>query len=1102
MKTRLLSLILVTASAALMAQQPDAGFGRKLKTKAPSPGLTERLNADVVPLPTNRTVRQMMAAGTERPTLEPLRLRVVRDSVTGLPVYIERTVNQRTGTNLPQAGARLSAAAAASVTYQFLGQVRGLLRMDNPDANFSVARTETDDLGQTHVRLTQTYGGVPVYNSEMVAHLTNGEVTLLNGRYQPLPGGLSTTPKLTQANAVERAFRDVRGQTAVRSFGDNLVKMNRSEGELCVYPDKDRPKLAYRLTIRPNFRERWEYLIDAQTGAVLEKFNNTCSFAGPIKATGRDLNGKTQTFQTYQQGTGSYYLIDASRPMFNATGSKMPGDPVGVIWTVNARNTFGDSLRASQNTSVNNTDWNATAISAHYNAGIAYDYYRTVFKRNSLNGSGGTMVSIINVADDDGKPLDNAYWNGKFMFYGNGNPKYFKPLAGGLDVAGHEMTHGVIQNTANLPNRGQSGALNESLADVFAMMIDRDDWTIGEDIVNRQFFTSGALRSLSNPNVSGPKDPSYQPQTMAQYDNTTEDNGGVHINNGIPNYAFYLFATAVTKEKAEQIYYRALTTYLVRTSQFLDLRLAVVKAAGDLYGPTGPEVAAAKKAFDTVGIVEGTPTTPGKQSDLPVAAGQDLLLLTDTDAANVGILYSTNTAVVPVKFDQKSTVALRHRPSVSDDGKFAYYVSADKRIRSVNLTGDKVVETIVSDETVWDNVAISKDGTKLAALTAEQDGAIYVYSYGQKKWRKFLLYNPTNAKGVTTGEVKYADSFEWDLTGQNIIYDAYNALSSVGGKAIDYWDVGLINVWNNKASDFGKGEIEKLFSNLDEGVSVGNPSFAKNSPDVIAFDYFDETDNTYFVVATDLSKGSLKEVYKNNALGFPSYSRLDNRLAFSTKTGTRDDISVIGLGADKVTPSGKATIAYQGAKWPVWYTQANRALPTKTAQTITFDAIADRYVNQGSMTLRATSSASLPVSFQLKSGPAALSGSTLTVSGPGTVTIRAYHDGDNLFYPASPVERTFVVLVVTGLADLEPAWSDALSVFPNPAKTSLTVELPANEVIESLTVSTLTGNCVLQPAIRARQHTATLEVGHLPKGLYFLRIQTPGGTIHRKVLKE
>lgn len=1100
-------LLLTLLTTATLAQQPDAGqpnaaqpdaarpsagFSRKQKTIAPTPGLAERLQAQVMPIPKNGAGRSSLtAAGGVPVSAQPLRLRVVRDSATGLPVYIERKPSRVTHA---QAGARLSTAAAASATYQFLGQVRGLLKVGSPEAQFAVSRSETDDLGQTHVRLTQQYAGVPVHGSELVAHLTNGEVTLLNGRYQSLPTGVSTTPKLDVAHAVEVARTDLRQRTTVRSFGDKLLRMAPAEGELCVYSDQGNFKLAYQLTVRPNFRERWEYIVDAQTGAVLDKFNNTCSFTGPIKASGRDLNGKTQTFQTYQQGNG-YFLIDASRPMFNAGTSKMPGDPVGAIWTVDARNTFGDSLEVYQNTSASNTDWKATAISAHYNAGVAYDYYRTVFKRNSLNGSGGTMVSIINVADDDGKPLDNAYWNGKFMFYGNGNPRYFKPLAGGLDVAGHEMTHGVIQNTANLPNRGQSGALNESLADAFAMMIDRDDWTIGEDVVNPQFYTSGALRSMSNPNASGPTDPSYQPKTMAQYDNTTEDNGGVHTNNGIPNHAFYLFATAVSKEKAEQVYYRALTTYLVRTSQFLDLRLAIIRAAGDLYGATGTEVTAAKNAFDAVGIVEGTLTTPGKQPDLPVAAGQDLLLLTSTDDLK---LYSTNVGVTPAKFDLKSTSTLLHRPSVTDDGKFAYYVSADKRIRSVNLTGTPT-ETVISNETIWDNVAVSKDGTKLAALTAEKDGSVYVYSYALKKWTKFRLYNPTNTEGVTTGEVQYADSFEWDFAGENIVYDAFNAVTTADGDDIEYWDVGFINVWNNKAATFAKGTIEKLFSDLEPGESVGNPSYAKNSPDVIAFDYVNEDDNSYYVVATDLSKGDLQGVYENNTLGFPSYSRQDNRLVFSTKTGSREDIASIGVGADKLTPSGTASVLYQKAKWPVWYTQATRTLPTKTAQTITFGSIADRYANQGNLTLRATSSSGLPVSFQVRSGPASLTGSTMRFSGAGMVTVRAYHDGNEQFAAATPVDRTFAVLVVTGL---EPTWSDALSVYPNPARTLLTVELPGTETIESVTLSTATGAGVLQPSVRARQHTATLEMGHLLKGLYFLRIQTPSGTVHRKVLKE
>jgi bacillolysin len=1094
MKSFFLLLLTVTS---VWAQQPNSGFGRKLKMTPPSPGLAERLNAVVVPQPKDRAARQpLLGDNAGQRVLEPLRLRVVRDSSTGLPIFIERKSSSNTAINQEKkAGARLSATAAASVAFQFIGQVGSLLRLDKPEESFTVSRTETDDLGQIHVRLAQTYQGVPVLNSELVAHLTDGEVTLLNGRYQPIATGLSTTPKLAIAEASQQALKDVQKTSNVRSFGENILKMKSSEGELCLFPMAGGgAKLAYALTVRPNMLERWEYVIDAQTGEVLDKYNHTCSFLGPVTTSGRDLNGVTRTFQTYQQPGTGYFLIDASRPMFNATRSKMPDDPVGVLWTIDAKNTFGDNQKLYQITSGTNVDWTPTAVSAHYNAGVAYDYYQNTFKRNALNGAGETIVSVVNVADDDGKPMDNAYWNGKIMAYGNG--KLLKPLAGGLDVAGHEMTHGVIQSTANLQYKSQSGAINESFADVFGAMIDRANWTIGEAVATPAILPSGALRDLSNPNQGGKsKDPNgYQPATLSQYDNTTEDNGGVHINSGIPNFAFYKFATVVGKDKAEKVYYRALTTYLVRTSQFLDLRLSIIKAAGDLFGATGAEVTAAKNAFDAVGITEGTQSTPGKQPDVPVASGQDLLLLADVSDAK---LYSTVVGVASAKFDPKSTLGLVHRPSVTDDGKFAYYVTTDKKIRAVNLTGTPA-EAIISAETIWDNVAISKDGTKLAALTAAHDGLIYVYSYAQKKWAQFKLYNPTYTEGVQTGDVQYADSFEWDFAGENIVYDAYNALKNNSGKAIDYWDVGLINVWSNTAGDFAKGNIEKIFSSLQEGESIGNPSFSKNSPDIIAFDYVDDINNTYQIVAIDLSTGK-GNAYDNNTLGYPNYSRLDNKLVFSTLNGKSEDVSGVDMGADKITFIGKATVLYTGAKWPVWYTQGTRTIVQKAAQTITFNTIADRYSNQGDLTLSATCSSSLPVSFLVKSGLATLTGSTLNFTGVGLVTVQAIQTGNDQFAAATPVERSFNVLTVTGL---EPYWADVLSIYPNPAGNTLTVDLPGSQTIEQVSLKTLTGTTVAQPTLRTRQHTATVEVGHLPKGLYFLQIQTPGGTVNRKVVKE
>jgi bacillolysin len=153
---------------------------------------------------------------------------------------------------------------------------------------------------------------------------------------------------------------------------------------------------------------------------------------GPATANATDLNNVTRTINTYQKN-GSYFLLDASRSMF--AGGNIPDDPKGAIWTINAQNTSPENNNFSmvQVSSSNNT-WNSkTAVSAHYNGGIAYEYFKNTYNRNSINGSGGTIISIINVNESDGSSMDNAFWNGFAMYYGNGNQS-FKPLAGGLDV--------------------------------------------------------------------------------------------------------------------------------------------------------------------------------------------------------------------------------------------------------------------------------------------------------------------------------------------------------------------------------------------------------------------------------------------------------------------------------------------------------------------------------------------------------------------------------------------------------------------------------------------------------------------------------------------
>ncbi|HHJ49494.1 MAG TPA: metalloprotease, partial [Phaeodactylibacter sp.] len=540
-----------------------------------------------------------------------------------------------------------------------------------------------------------------------------------------------------------------------------------------------------------------------------------------------------------------------------------------------------------------------------------------------INGQGGNVISLINVSETDGSGMDNAFWSGTAMFYGNGNQAFSAPLCKSLDVGGHEMTHGVIGSTANLIYEAQSGALNESFADVFGVMIDPANWLLGEDVVNTAIFTSGALRDMSNPHNggSGPNDPGWQPAHMSEYQNlpvnAQNDNGGVHVNSGIPNKAFYLFATSVGNSKAEQVYYRALTQYLTASSQFIDCRLAVIQAAEDLYGAGSSEANAAASAFDQVGITGGGGGSSGP-GDLQTNPGADYILL--TDLSDVGIyLYDGQ------NFPQLSTTSILSRPSVTDDGSAIVFVAADQTLRALILnqnTGlyeEYYLEN--NPQTIWRNIAVSKDGSKIAALTTDYDNSIFVYDYNTSQGQTFTLYTPTSG-GTITYDVQYADVLEWDYSGEYIMYDAYNVLA--GG--IDYWDISFIRVWDKSSNSFGDGFINKLFNALPENSSVGNPAFSKNSPYIISLDFLDQSFGTeYYLLGVNLETGDVGTILQNNTLGYPNYSIDDGALIFD-RYGADLQISIIDLNADKITASGTPQDFVYGGHWGVWFGTGSRPL--------------------------------------------------------------------------------------------------------------------------------------------------------------------------------
>lgn len=254
----------------------------------------------------------------------------------------------------------------------------------------------------------------------------------------------------------------------------------------------------------------------------------------------------------------------------------------------------------------------ASVNRAYAGLGATFELYRTAYGRDSIDGRGLPLNASVHF----GENYDNAFWNGEQMVFGDGDDEIFLDFTIPVDVIGHELTHGVTQYTANLAYFGQSGALNESLSDVFGSLIKQytlgqsaadADWLIGAGLLAPR-VSGKALRSMKEPgsayddDVLG-KDP--QPATMDGYVKTSQDNGGVHINSGIPNHAFYLVATALgghAWERAGQIWYDALTGGEVKPeADFTDFAKLTAAAAKARY-QEGEEQDAVLKAWEQVGV--------------------------------------------------------------------------------------------------------------------------------------------------------------------------------------------------------------------------------------------------------------------------------------------------------------------------------------------------------------------------------------------------------------------------------------------------------------------------------------------------------------------
>ena len=480
---------------------------------------------------------------------------------------------------------------AAQVLKEYLGAAENV--------SFTKIKSETDKLGFQHEKYQQYYQGVPVEFGIYKVHAKGGKIISINGEFYPLKQ-MNVSPAFNKNVALTKA-KTVVDATVYMDGGHAHEHDLGYEGpntQLVILPKIEgvntAMRLAYKLDIyaeTPLYRA--DVYIDATTGVVI--FENDKIHHGDIAATGTSLYNGVVNFTA--DSTGSAYRLRQT-----ANG--------GGIETYDLNNGTSYSAATDVTSTSTNFTGSATAVQAHWGAENTHSYYQTKHSRNSYDGSGAVIKSYVSYSTN----YVNAFWNGSVMTYGDGNGTSYSPLVP-LDIVGHEITHGVVSNSANLVYSYQSGALNESFADIFGEMVElfaqgTNDWMMGTDIGIGQ---SGAFRSMSDPKSKGDPD-TYQGQF---WHTSSSDNGGVHTNSGVQNKWFYILSqgetgtndnsdayavTGIGVDKAGAIAYRNLTVYLGANSNYAAARTGAIQAAVDLYGAASPEVIATTNAWYAVGV--------------------------------------------------------------------------------------------------------------------------------------------------------------------------------------------------------------------------------------------------------------------------------------------------------------------------------------------------------------------------------------------------------------------------------------------------------------------------------------------------------------------
>jgi len=477
-------------------------------------------------------------------------------------------------------------------------------------------KDHTDQYGQTHNRYKQTYKDIEISAVQYLVHEIEGSAKYAHGKL--IHGlNLDVIPSISEDEAFDIVLNKL-GLSISDLITNQLYSVLHPENQsnktypggvlqISAGPGKqvaENYRLVYRFDIySTNPLGRYYVDVDAHSGQIVDVL--TLMYDIDVAGQGLTLYDGEKPITIDSVTTDSFRLRESGR-----------GKGILTFNMLN-RNDINEAVEFSSKSPDFYDEYNQAGVSVHWAAEATYDYFWIQHGRNSYDDAGGILRSFVHY----GTNFNNSVWIRNYMIFGDGDGIKLSPMVS-LDIVGHEITHGVTAETANLIYQNEPGALNESFSDIFGKVIeffiegDKEDWVLGEDVA----LGLSALRSIEDPNSLNHPD-TYNGQywiSAVQEPTRTNDYGGIHTNSSVKNYWFYLLSeggngindlgdtytvTGIGIDDAVKIVYRNLTTYLMPKSQFEDAKLGSINAAVDIFGENSIQLQAVYDSWTAVGVL-------------------------------------------------------------------------------------------------------------------------------------------------------------------------------------------------------------------------------------------------------------------------------------------------------------------------------------------------------------------------------------------------------------------------------------------------------------------------------------------------------------------